>query len=603
MIQKVSDYIADFLAQHHLNWVFSVVGGGAMHLNDSIGHHASLHVTYQHHEQACAMAADACARITGHPAVVCVTTGPGATNALTGVMGAYIDSIPMLVLSGQVRWATSIHAAKGLSLRTRGVQEFDIISAVQGMTKYCVTVQDPSLIRWHLEKALTTACEGRPSPCWLDIPLDVQAATVDTDSLPGYTHTDADAFLCPQAVAKEVAKHLSVAKRPVIIAGNGIRISGAHLAFLRLISKLNIPVVTTLSSVDAVANDHPCYVGRTGINGNRAANFAVQNSDLILSIGSRMSYTQTGFNTKTWAREAKRIVVDIDMDELRKDNIRIDERICANASSFIQALLPYASAHPCDAWRAQCDKWRTAYPAVEPRHYSHDTANAYAFFHELTTRLTSADDLIVSCGTARVSGSQASVIHEDMRFITNVSAASMGFDLPAATGVCVANNGRRTILVTGEGSLQMNLQELQTIAHHQFPLLIFVINNEGYHSIRQTQKAYFTPPLVGIGPESQDLSFPDLSKIAAAYGFPYEAIKTCDGLGDRLEKILDGERPLICELFVGKNQQAEPKVASRQTAAGQMVSLPLEDMAPFLPREELLSNMYIPLADASNWED
>ena len=602
MKQKVSDYIASFLPEHGVTQVFSVVGGGAMHLNDSLGHSTGLSVLYQHHEQACSMAADAYARVSGKPAAVCVTTGPGATNAITGVMGAYVGSVPMLVLSGQVRWQTSVYAS-GLPLRTLGVQEFDIIGSVRNMTKYCETVQDPARIRYCLEKALYLAQSGRPGPCWLDLPLDVQAAIIETDTLQPYEPEESDMPIISQDIIAALMDRLLAAKRPVLLAGNGIRLSGAHKAFLALAHALEIPVVTTASSVDAIASDDTCFVGRTGMTGDRAGNFAVQNSDCILCLGSRLSFSQIGFHTKTWARAAYRFLVDIDPAEIAKNSAYVNESLCADAGAFIAALAPLARRLPCDRWRAQCAAWRAAYPVVLPCHYSDEPANLYAFYREMTARLTGEDTLVVSCGTARVIGSQAAQIHEGMRFITNVSAASMGFDLPAATGVCVANGGKSTILVTGDGSIQMNLQELQTISHHRFPVVIFVINNGGYHSIRQTQNAYFQPPLVGVGPESGDLSFPALDKIAYAYDLPYCAIRGCGDLGARLSEILAMPRPLICEVFVGTKQPVEPKVSSRQTPDGQMVSLPLEDMAPFLPRKELEQNMLIPLTEHSKWNE
>ncbi|MDP3448291.1 MAG: thiamine pyrophosphate-binding protein [Eubacteriales bacterium] len=602
MRQKVSDYIADILLSRGVTDVFSVVGGGSMHLNDSLGHATGLRVTYQHHEQACSMAADAYARVTGKPAAVCVTTGPGATNAITGVMGAYVGSVPMLVLSGQVRWATSVYAS-GLPLRTLGVQEFDIIGSVRNMTKYCETVHEPARIRYCLEKALYLACAGRPGPCWLDLPLDVQAAIIETDTLVGYQSEDDALPHVSLETARVVIDRLLSAERPLILAGNGIRLSGAHENFLHLVHTLQVPVVTTASSVDAIASDDPCFVGRTGMTGDRAGNFAVQNCDCLLCLGSRLSFSHIGFNTKTWARAAWRCLVDIDPVQLEKNRSYVDDCIRADADEFITALNNCAVLLPCDTWRAQCANWRSNYPVVLPCHYSGEPANLYAFFHEMTVCLSSADTIVVSCGSARVVGSQAAQIHEGMRFITNVSAASMGFDLPAATGVCVANSGKSTILVTGDGSIQMNLQELQTIVHHGYPVVIFVINNGGYHSIRQTQNAYFRLPLVGVGPESGDLSFPALEKISQAYGLPYCAVHNCEELNTRLNEILSQPRPLICEVFVGAKQPVEPKVTSRQTPDGQMVSLPLEDMAPFLTREELEHNMLIPLMENLEWSE
>jgi len=598
MKQKVSDYIADFLAAHQITDVFTVVGGGAMHLNDALGHHPALHCTYNHNEQASAMAAEAYARVGNRIAAVCVTTGPGATNAITGVVGGWMDSIPMLILSGQARYATTVYAS-GLKLRTRGVQEFDIIGSVGNMTKYCALVVRPEEIRRCLEKALYLARSGRPGPCWLDIPLDVQGAWIETDGLEGFVPEEQGAATVSEAVLSEAVRRIRAARRPVLFVGNGVRLAGAHGRLLELVERLGMPVVTGMSSVDAIATDHRLYVGRSGTTGDRAGNFAVQNCDLLLSLGSRLSFFQTGFNYESWARAAYKIVNDIDPEELEKDSISADCKLCCDVGWLIEALLdrfrtPLPANH---AWVERCRSWKRDYPVVQPKHYAGEQPNIYAFFHEMTRRLGAGDALVVSVGTARVAGSQASVIAEGMRFITNPSTAAMGYCLPAAIGVCVARGGRKTVLVTGEGSLQMNLQELQTILHNRLPICVFVMNNQGYHSIRMTQHTYFAGPLVGVGPESGDVSFPDLEKLSAAYGFRF---RRCAAMGDMTASIqwaLEQDAPCICEMMLSPRQVTEPKASSKKLDNGQMVSAPLEDMAPFLPREELARNMLIPPAD------
>lgn len=593
MKQRVSDYIADFLVNNGITDVFTVTGGGAMYLNDSFGHHSGLCCTYNHHEQASAMAAEAYARIDNRIAAVCVTTGPGATNAITGVVGGWMDSIPMLVFSGQARYATTIHAS-GLKLRTRGIQEFDIIGSVSNMTKYCELVDDPMRIRFVLEKALFYAVEGRPGPCWLDIPLDVQGAVVETDELVGFDRPDQTDYV-PDSVISAVLDRIRASSRPVLFVGNGVRLAGAHEKLLELAGKLNIPVVTGMSSVDAIASDHPLYVGRSGSTGDRAGNFAVQNSDLFFSIGSRLSFIQTGFNYESWARESYKIVNDIDDQELEKDSINADMKICCDCSVLIGMLLsaltePLEEKHD---WTKRCREWKKKYPVVLEKHRMDPKPNIYVFYDELTHRLGSDDRLVISVGTARVCGSQAAFITEGMRVIINPSTAAMGYCLPAAIGVCVASGRKKTYLATGEGSFQMNIQELQTIVQNKLPIAIFILNNQGYHSIRMTQKSYFGEPLVGVGEESGDLSFPDAGRIATAYGLDFCRCEKKEELSAAIDWVMQKDSACICEIMLSADQIVEPKAASKRTDDGKMVSRPLEDMAPFLPREEYLGNLLI----------
>lgn len=593
MLQRVSDYIADFLANHNIHDIFTVTGGGAMYLNDSFGHHPQLNCIYNHHEQASAMAAEAYARIDNRIAAVCVTTGPGATNAITGVVCGWMDSIPMLIFSGQARYATTVYAS-GLHLRTRGIQEFDIIGSVKNMTKYCQIIQDPQTIRYCLEKALFLAKNGRPGPCWLDIPLDVQGSIIETTHLQGYIPTESEKeYSSLQNQAKFILKKIAKSQRPILFVGNGVRLAGAHKDFMRLIEKLNIPVVTGMSSIDAMPTEHRLYVGRSGITGDRAGNFAVQNCDLLISLGSRLSFLQTGFNYENWASKAYKIINDIDKEELKKDSLHGDCNICCDVKLLIQALLDNIKNTPAlpEHWISQCMFWKQKYPVVQKKHYQDEKPNIYAFFKELTKRLTPEHILVVSVGSARVAGSQASIIHPEMRFITNPSTAAMGYGLPAAIGVSVADKNRPVVLVTGDGSLQMNIQELQTIIHHKFPMHIFVINNRGYQSIRTTQQNYFKEPLVGVGPDSHDISFPDLKKISEAYGFAFRRCVYSYELNDCIEWAIKQAHPCICELMVSTDQRIEPKVASKRLPNGQMSSASLEDMAPFLPSEELKRNM------------
>lgn len=597
MKQRVSDYIAGFLSANGVTDVFTVTGGGAMYLNDSFGHHQGIKCTYNHHEQACAMAAEAYARVNNKMAAVCVTTGPGATNAITGVAGGWMDSIPMLIISGQVRFDTTVYAS-GLKLRTRGVQEFDIIGSVKNMTKYCELVTDPSKIRYCLEKAFYMAKEGRPGPCWLDIPQNIQCATVEVDTLEGFEPPQAYKQIGKE-VFDDIIDKITRSERPVLFIGNGVRLSGAHEEMLKLVDMLNVPVVTGMSSIDAISSTHPLYAGRSGTTGNRAGNFAVQNADLFFSFGSRLSFFQTGFDSGSWARAAYKIVNDIAPEELEKDSIRADMKLCCDVKELISGLLEHlTSALPVKKeWVEKCREWKEKYPVVLKKHYEDKSPNIYAFFDRMTHHLNASDRLVVSVGTSRVAGSQAAFITEGMRFITNPSTAAMGYCLPAAIGVCIASDRHKTVLVTGEGSLQMNIQELQTIVHNKLPIIIFVMNNQGYHSIRMTQKNYFDKPLIGVGEESGDLSFPDLEKIAYAYQIDFRRCEKSTDMENAIRWALSHNSACICEMRLSKEQITEPKVASKRLENGRMVSAPLEDMAPFLPREELKSNMYIPLID------
>ena len=670
-MKKVVEYIAGFLVENGIERVFSVTGGGAMHLNDALGHREGLKCVYNHHEQACAIAAEAYARIHNKIAAVCVTTGPGGINALTGVAGGYLDSIPMLVLSGQVRFDTTARST-GLGIRALGDQEFDITKAAWSMTKYCEMVTDPMRIRYCLEKALYIAKSGRPGPCWLDIPLNVQGAYIEETELEGF---DAEVYEKEQlakqekiqalqngAVQEEVLKteageewdaiqrtvnvslkpcpvsvetvanvleRIKTAERPVIYAGNGIRIAGAFEVFRRVADKLGIAVVTGWNSIDIIEDENPLYVGRGGIMGDRAGNFAVQNSDLVVAIGSRLSIRQVGYNYKTWARGAYVVMVDADSEELKKPTLHVDMPIHADALDFLLKMdeLLAEKLSEKKAWMQQCRTWKANYPVVMPKHYEDtDKVNVYAFIGKMSSMLKEGQITVVGNGSACVVGSHAYVIKKGQRFIINSAIASMGYDLPAAIGACFAQQDgenasrlllqareeaetssdvksskesydREVILVTGDGSIQMNLQELQTIIHHKLPIKIFLINNGGYHSIRQTQKNFFGEPLVGVGDDSYDLSFPSMEKLSYAYGYPYYKVEDNAKLEEVLGEVLLARGPLVCEVFVNRTQNFEPKSATKRLEDGTLVSAPLEDLAPFLPKEELKANMLIPLVE------
>lgn len=608
MKQRLADYAADFLVSHGITDCFTVTGGGAMHLNDALGHKEGLTCTYNHHEQACAIAAEAYARIHNKIAAVCVTTGPGGTNAITGVVGGWLDSIPMLILSGQVRYDTTARYTSrftgGLPLRAVGDQEFDITKSVGCMCKYAVMIEDPMQIRYALEKAYHLAMTGRRGPCWIDIPVNFQGAEIETDDLKGYDPAE-DADSVPAPVSREtvqrVLERLSQAKRPVLYAGSGIRTSGGYEAFRRVVEKLGIPVVTCWNSIDAIEDANPLYTGRGGIMGDRPGNFAVQNSDFVLAVGNRLSIRQVGYNWKSWARAAYVVMVDADPAELKKHTIHVDMPICADAKDFLEQMdaetedrvQPVFSGTD---WIQTCQGWKERYPVTQPKHWEEDGlyANVYAFIKYLSSSLPEGSLTVVSNGSACVVGSHNYVIQKDGRFIINSAIASMGYGLPAAIGACIADGRRTTICIEGDGSIMMNLQELQTVLTNRLPVKIFLINNQGYHSIRQTQNNLFgAHTKVGIGPESHDLSFPSYEKLAKAFGYPYFSAHSNAQMKEAVDGALAAEGPVFCEIFVSTEQIFEPKSATKRLEDGTLVSPPLEDLAPFLNREELESNMLI----------
>lgn len=599
---KVSNYISQFLIDHGIDTAFTVTGGGAMHLNDAFGHQDGMHCVYNHHEQACAIAAESYARIHNKIAACVVTTGPGGTNAITGVVGGWLDSIPMLVISGQVRYDTTARWS-GLGIRSMGDQEFDITKAVDCMTKYSEMIIDKNKIRYCLEKALKLAQQGRPGPCWLDIPLDIQGSYVETDDLYPYDGEGDEVLpeLPEDEVFFEIIDMIKNAERPVFNAGNGIRIAGAFDEFRNVAQKLNIPVVTGWDSIDLIEDEHPLYTGRAGIMGDRAGNFAVQNSDVFFSVGSRLSIRQVGYNYKSWARAAKKIVVDVDPEELKKPTVNPDMPVCADAKAFLKRmneLLGDEKIGGHDSWIECCQNWKKDYPVVLPKHYEQsEPANVYAFIKELSSRLNEGQITVVGNGSACVVGSHGYIIKKGQRFIINSAIASMGYDLPAAIGACVCDASQDIINVTGDGSIQMNLQELQTIVQNKLPIKIFMINNGGYHSIRQSQMNFFGEPLVGIGEQSNDLSFPDMSKLIPAYGIPYVRCERNEDLGTKIEETLSIKGYAFCEVIVDAEQKFEPKSATKKLPDGSLVSAPLEDLAPFLPKEELEKIMFIPLLE------
>ena len=597
---RVADYIAETLARNHVRHVFMVTGGGAMHLNDAFGRCRELNVVCCHHEQACAMAAESYYRMTGRIAAVNVTTGPGGTNAITGVYGAFVDSMAMVVVSGQVKWETLVRSTN-LPLRQLGDQEVDIIRMVEGVTKYAVLVKDPATVRYHLERALHLATSGRPGPVWLDVPINVQATKIDPAALRGYDPAeDTPVFETRDlgAAVQHVLARLRAADRPVIYAGTGIRLSGQYDLFLKLADRLEIPVVTAWNSNDLLPDDHPAYAGRPGSIGNRAGNFTVQNSDCLLVLGSRLNIRLVSYNWENFARDAYKMAVDVDAAELKKPTLKIDYPIHADLAAFLPAL-----NHATAGWSPQHAKWLAwcrerlkRYPVVLDEYWRlPEKVNPYCFMDRLFARLEEGEIIACGDGTACVTAFQAATIRAGQRLFHNSGCAAMGYDLPAAIGAAIARPElARIICLAGDGSMMMNLQELQTIAGRKLPVKIFVLNNTGYHSIRQTQANFFPDNIVGCGTDS-GLSFPDFSRVADAFGLPFRRCARHSDLDAALSATLETPGPALCEVVLDLAQAFSPKLASRKLEDGRMITAPLEDMAPFLTREELRSNMLVPL--------
>lgn len=600
---RVADYIAETLADHGIRDVFLVTGGGAMHLNDAIGRCKRLSYVACHHEQACAIAAESYYRLTNRLAAVNVTTGPGGTNAITGVWGAWTDSIGMVVISGQVKYETTVRST-ALPLRQLGDQEIDITRLVGPITKYAVMVTDPKTIRYHLERALHLAAAGRPGPVWLDVPMNVQGASVEPGELTGYDpEEDAPAFETPDlgAACRAVLERLRASERPVVLAGTGVRLSRAHEDFLRLVERLGAPVVTAWNAHDALWDDHPCYAGRPGTVGDRAGNFAVQNADFLLVLGCRLNIRQISYNWESFAPRAFKAMVDVDAAELKKPTLRIDLPVHADLKAALGALARLDYPGPTAAHRgylAWCHERRRRYPVVLPSYRDGTNGvNPYVFAEALFKALPEGEVVVTGDGTACVTTFQAAEIKRGQRLYTNSGCAAMGYDLPAAVGASVASGRGRVVCLAGDGSLQMNVQELQTAVTHRLPLKLFVLNNQGYHSIRQTQQNYFPDNIVGCGLES-GLGFPDAGKLAAAYGLPFSRVAGHAGLHDAVPTALAGPGPHVCEVVLDLSQGFAPKLSSRKLPDGRMVSSPLEDMFPFLERAELADNMLSKPAEA-----
>lgn len=594
MKMKVSEYMADFFVKHGVEHCFMITGGGAMHLDDAFTHKEGLKCVFHHHEQACSMAAEAYTRYSGKLPLVCVTSGPGGTNAITGVLGAWLDSIPMFIVSGQVKRITTIHATDA-KVRQVGDQEFDITSCVSTMTKYAKFVDVENDIAYHLEKAWYLAQNGRGGPVWLDIPLDVQAAVIDTEELRHFdvSEEDTESVVYDSNITEQIVEKIKTAKRPVILAGTGIRLGHAREEFIRLVDKLKIPVVTAWNAHDIIWDEHPYYVGRPGTVGTRGGNFIVQNSDLLISLGCRLNIRQISYNYDDFAKNAYKIIVDIDKEELKKHTIHPDLPVHADVKDVICALLDSGFENDSEEhrkWVKWCRDLDAKYPAALPEYYAQKSpVNPYVFMRKLFENLDENETVITGNGSACVISFQAAVIKKGTRLFTNSGSATMGYGVPGAIGISFAKGNERVVCIDGDGSIQMNLQELQTIVYNNVNVRIFVLNNDGYHSMRQTQSNLFKGALAGVNKEN-GVSFPDMEKIAYAYGIPYYKIDHIDAIDTTVNDVLTHDGPVICEVMLDKKQFFEPKLSSKVLPDGKIVSPEIDDLSPFLSREEYLEN-------------
>jgi len=589
---KVSDFIFQHLVEkHNIKHCFLVTGGGAMHLNDSVGHTKGLTYICNHHEQASAIAAEGYYRTCGQLCVTNVTTGPGGTNAVTGVLGQYLDSIPGIYISGQIKTSTYKHTYPYLKLRQLGDQEADIVSIVTPITKYAKTVYNPLDIKYELDKAIAIALDGRPGPVWLDIPLDVQGAMVDETQFKEFDPTEIVDPVKHHLVDEQIQQLLErirKAKSPVIYVGNGVRLAKREKEFITLVERLQIPVVTAISGSDIIWHDHPLCYGKPGICGDRLGNIMVQNADLLIVMGTRLSIRQVGYAYDLLAPKAYKVMVDIDLAEMEKPTLSIDLPIHVNLSEFIDKALAATEAlqglPAFKTWRDWGRDIQRKLPTlIDDNPEVPGYASSYTFAEDLFNQLGEGDVVVTGNGTAYTSTYQAMLVNKGTRVFANQGCAAMGYDLPAAIGAVTANKNGKTVLITGDGSIQMNIQELQTLVTYKMPLKLFVLENEGYLAIKTTQKAFFGGHFTGSNPAS-GVVCPSLEKLAAAYGIPYVSVsENGEALRKTIAQVLATEGAIICEVHMHPEQTLFPKSASfMDKKTGKMTSAPLDKMAPFV---------------------
>ena len=610
---RVADYIAQRCVEAGARHVFLVTGGGAMHLNDAFGRHPDLTPVCFHHEQAAAMAAESYYRTSGRLAVVNPTTGPGGINALNGVYGAYVDSLAMLVVSGQVKLETYLKQYT-VPMRQLGDQEVDIVSMARPVVKYAVTVTDPATIADIMDRAIFLATNGRPGPVWVDVPIDIQSTQIDPDQLIGWNRdinvlihdanvTDNTRLELEQLQTQlydieidTILKKLMSAKRPVVFAGAGVRISQQYDSFIQLVEKLGVPVVTGWNAHDALPNTNRCYAGRPGTVGDRAGNFTVQNADFLLVLGSRLNVRQVSYNWKNFASRAYKVMIDVDRAELDKPTLKMDLKIHADLKDFLPQLLKqlgnYRTPVAHSEYLAWCRERVARYPTVLPE-YTHpeNSVNPYIFVSEMIKQLNNDDVVVTGNGSACVISFQTAELKDGQRLYTNSGDASMGYDLPAAIGACLAKDKKRVICLAGDGSLMMNLQELQTVVGYKLPVKIIILNNYGYLSIKQTQHNYFSDNVFGTSPDD-GVTMPDFTAVGTAFNIPSYTVTSMDEWNsDTIQTALNNNKPALINVMCDPNQVFAPKLAAKKLADGSMLAPSLENMSPFLPDDEMANNI------------
>jgi len=606
-MQKLSDYVIEFIARQGVKHVFLVPGGGAMHLNDSLANCAGLEYVCNLHEQASSIAAETYAKATGSLGAALLTTGPGCTNAITGLAGAWLDSTPCIFVSGQVKRADRMVDADGtpLGVRQVGVQEVDIVSVVSSLTKYAVTVVDPTTIRYHLEKAAFLARSDRPGPVWIDIPLDVQASPIEPAELAGFEPPQrATSVSGPElrAAVRDVLAALQRAQQPLVLVGNGVRLAAAQADFRRLVDELDVPVEATWLAIDLIEEDHPRFVGRPGSIAPRGANFAIANCDFLLAIGARLDRVVTAFAPERFAARAHKVMVDIDPAELRKMDGSVQQPICADAGAFIRELLAQAAGTVMPdrgAWNARCEVWKRRYPVVLPEHRTPaGPVSTYNFSRVMSEELAEGDFIVSgSSGSAIELFLLAFGVKRGQRIFHTTALGSMGFGIAAAIGASLAGGRKRTICVDGDGGFFFNIQELETVARLGLPITFFVMNNDGYASIRASQTNYFGSPKLGCDARTGQ-TLPDVCRVAEAFGIQTDRIVDQSNLRADVRRILDRAGPLVCDVTVVRDEIRQPRLSSVQLPDGSFVSAPMEDLWPFLARAEFDENMASVTVDA-----
>lgn len=589
---NISEYIFDFFEKKGLRDVFMVSGGQAMWLNDAVGKNGKYNIICTHHEQSATMSADAYGRIMNKPAIALVTAGPGSVNAMNGVVGAYTDSAPMIVISGQAA-LSFVQYQEQTKIRQYGVQGINIKPLVENVTKYFITIDNVLKIDYYLEKAYDMSTTGRPGPVWIDVPLDIQKAEVPVKFLEKYQpEIEPEGRVSVKQAVKHAYHLLEKAKRPVFLVGQGISLSGAREEFYEYINRIRIPVITSRLGIDLIESDSDLYIGRPGNYGERAANFAIQNADLIISVGCRMASSLVGHNPKAFGKNAYILAVDIDQKELDKPGVTINYKAKMDCKDFLSRMLSQykdADSWSYEAWIEICNGWKKKYPVVQPEYKLEKPVNSYCFIDKLSESASEDAVVLVDTGSCFHVACQTWKLKKGQKYLTTGGLSSMGYWV-AGIGACMANDRKDTIVITGDGSLQMNIQEFATIRHNKLPIKVFILNNNGYLLIRHTQRNFMEDRFVGEGPQS-GVWCPDAMEIAKAYGIKGVRIDNVEETEEKIKEVLSYDGPVICEIMTPEWQMLIPRVASDKLADGTLVSREYEDMFPYLPVEELKENM------------